>query len=202
MSEYIDIKYVNLLSPRLDRYKVKTNNPFTANFRCPICGDSKKNKHKARGYAYVRKNGILYKCHNCGYGASLGNLIKEIDPHLYSQYTMERYKEGNVRQAHANVNTIMTFAQPVFKKKSILDELCVGVKDTPAEKYLQQRKIPESIWNNLYYVDNIETLEKLSPRYEGRIIGNEGRLVIPFYNRDGVLAVSYTHLTLPTNREV
>jgi predicted RNA-binding Zn-ribbon protein involved in translation (DUF1610 family) len=187
MSEYIDIKYVNLLSPRLDRFKVKTNNPFTANFRCPICGDSKKNKHKARGYVYVRRNGVLYKCHNCGYGASLGNFIKEVDPHLYSQYTMERYKEGNVRQAHANVTNLMTFEQPVFNKKSILDELCVPVRGTPAEIYLKKRNIPESKWNGLYYVDDIEKLEKLSSQYEGRIVGNEGRLVVPFYNRDNVL---------------
>ena len=80
MSEYIDVKYINLLSPRLDRYKVKNSSPFTANFRCPHCGDSKKNRHKARGYVFSRKGGLFYKCHNCGMGASLGNLMKEIDP--------------------------------------------------------------------------------------------------------------------------
>ena len=186
MSEYIDVKYINLLSPRLDRYKVKTNSPFTANFRCPVCGDSKKNKHKARGYVFSRKGGLFYKCHNCGMGASLGNLMKEIDPTLYNQYVMERYKEGNVRQSHANVTSLMDF-EPKFKKKSLLDELLDPVKDTPAEKYLQDRKIPESRWDELYYIDNIEKIEQLSDKYKDRIIGNEARLVLPFYDRDSKL---------------
>lgn len=186
MTEYIDIKYVNLLSPRLDRYKVKTSSPFTANFRCPICGDSKKNRHKARGYVFSRKGGLFYKCHNCGYGSSFGNLMKEVDPTLYNQYVMERYKEGNVRQSHANVTSIMDF-EPRFKKKNLLDELLYPIKDTPAEKYLRSRKIPESRWNELYYIDNIEKIEQLSDKYKDRIIGNEARLVLPFYDRDSRL---------------
>ena len=186
MSEYIDVKYINLLSPRLDRYKVKTNSPFTANFRCPICGDSKKNRHKARGYVFSRKGGLFYKCHNCGMGATLGNLMKEIDPTLYNQYVMERYKEGNVRQSHAKVTTIMDF-EPKFKKKNLLDELLDPVRNTPAEKYLRDRKIPESRWDELYYIDNIEKIEQLSDKYKDRIIGNEARLVLPFYDRDSKL---------------
>ena len=186
MSEYIDVKYINLLSPRLDRYKVKTNSPFTANFRCPICGDSKKNRHKARGYVFSRKGGLFYKCHNCGMGASLGNLMKEIDPTLYNQYVMERYKEGNVRQSHANVATLMDF-EPKFKKKTLLDEILDPVKGTTAEKYLRDRKIPESRWDELYYIDNIEKIEQLSDKYKDRIIGNEARLVLPFYDRDSKL---------------
>lgn len=186
MTEYIDIKFVNLLSPRLDRYKVKTSSPFTANFRCPICGDSKKNRHKARGYVFSRKGGLFYKCHNCGYGSSFGNLMKEVDPTLYNQYVMERYKEGNVRQSHANVTSIMDF-EPRFKKKNLLDELLYPIKDTPAEKYLRSRKIPESRWNELYYIDNIEKIEQLSDKYKDRIIGNEARLVLPFYDRDSRL---------------
>ena len=186
MSEYIDVKYINLLSPRLDRYKVKNSSPFTANFRCPVCGDSKKNRHKARGYVFSRKGGLFYKCHNCGMGTSLGNLMKEIDPTLYNQYVMERYKEGNVRQSHANVTSIMNF-EPKFKKKSILDQLLDPVRNTPAETYLRNRKIPESCWDNLYYIDNIEKIEQLSEKYKDRIIGNESRLVIPFIDRSGKL---------------
>ena len=186
MSEYIDVKYINLLSPRLDRYKIKTSSPFTANFRCPICGDSKKNRHKARGYVFSRKGGLFYKCHNCGMGASLGSLMKEIDPTLYHQYVMERYKEGNVRQSHANVTTVMDFV-PEFKKKNLLDELLDPVKGSPAEDYLRNRMIPESCWKDLYYIDNIEKIEQLSEKYKDRIIGNESRLVLPFLDRDSKL---------------
>lgn len=187
MSAYIDIKYINLLSPRLDRYKVKTSDPFTANFRCPVCGDSRKNRYKARGYVFSKTGGLFYKCHNCGFSASIGSLIKEVDPYLYDQYVVERYKEGNVRQSHANVTNIMTFEAPKFKKKSILDELLDPVKGTKAEEYLRNRKVPEEAWNSFYYIDDIEKIEQLSDKYKDRIVGNEERLVLPFYDEDGML---------------
>ena len=55
---------------------------------------------------------------------------------------------------------------------------------TPAEDYLRSRKIPKKRWKELYYVDNMQKMEQLSERYKGRIVGEEGRLVIPFFNRD------------------
>ena len=187
MSLYIDTKYVNLLSPRLELFKVKNNNPFTANCRCPICGDSKRNKWKARGYFFTRKGGIFYKCHNCGYSSSLGNLMKELDTFLYNQYTMERYKDGTFKKSHANVASVIEFSQPDFasrKRSNILDNILTKVHGTPAEEYLRSRKIPEERWKELYYVDNMQKMEQLSEKYKGRIVGEEGRLIIPFFDRD------------------
>ena len=89
MSNYIDLKFINLLSTRLDKFKQKTDYLF--NFRCPHCGDSTKNKSKARGYMYRVKNDMFFKCHNCGMGQSLGNFIKFLDSKLYSEYLLERY---------------------------------------------------------------------------------------------------------------
>ena len=87
---WIDIKYANMLSIQLEKYTVKTQNPFLANFRCPICGDSKKNKNRARGYLFTKSNSLFYKCHNCGVGTSLGNLIKVVNPGIFDQYKLER----------------------------------------------------------------------------------------------------------------
>jgi len=39
-SSYIDVKYINLCSSVLERFKQKRTNLW--NFRCPICGDSQK----------------------------------------------------------------------------------------------------------------------------------------------------------------
>ena len=57
MSSYIDIKYLNIISPQLQKFKKKGNNLW--NFRCPYCGDSQKNKTKARGFVYQKKNDFL-----------------------------------------------------------------------------------------------------------------------------------------------
>ena len=48
MSSYIDIKYLNLISPQLQQFKKKGEALW--NFRCPYCGDSKKSKIKASPY--------------------------------------------------------------------------------------------------------------------------------------------------------
>lgn len=188
MSVFIDVKYTHLLASRLEQFKVKNSNPFTANCRCPICGDSKRNKWKARGYIFTRKGGLFYKCHNCSYSSSLGFLIKELDPTLYHQYTMETYKDGGIQKSHANVASVMNFSAPDFearKKENLLDHLFDKVYGTAAEEYLRKRKIPESRWGELYYIDNMQKVEQLSEKYKDRIVGKEDRLVIPFYSRDG-----------------
>ena len=92
MSSFIDVKYINLLSAKLPKFKRKSDYLF--NFRCPHCGDSKKSSTKARGFVYRKKNDMFFKCHNCGMGQSLGNLIKFLDPIMYKEYALERFKDG------------------------------------------------------------------------------------------------------------
>jgi hypothetical protein len=184
MSEWIDRKYIGMLSHRLDRFAVKTTDPYLANFRCPICGDSQKNKWKARGYMFSKSGGLFYKCHNCNHSSSLGNLIKEVDPTMYKEYVMERFKDGgHTRKSHANVATVFDFKQPVFKKDP-LKNICIPAKGTIAELYLQQRQVPKAWWDRLMFVENIQDLEKLDDKYKDRIVGTNGRLVIPFYNKN------------------
>ena len=43
---------------------------------------------------YRVKNDMFFKCHNCGQGQNLTNLIKLVDRPLYDQYILERYKKS------------------------------------------------------------------------------------------------------------
>ena len=90
---YVDTKYISLVSGRLDKFSKKNENLF--NFRCPYCGDSQKNRNRARGYFYRHKGSFIYKCHNCGVGRTLSNFLKDQDPDLYGEYVMEAYREGS-----------------------------------------------------------------------------------------------------------
>ncbi len=90
MSGYIDLNYISKIQPRLQQFKKKREYLF--NFRCPVCGDSKKSKTKARAYLYRVKNDMFFKCHNCSASHNLANLIKLVDRPLYDQYILERYK--------------------------------------------------------------------------------------------------------------
>ena len=75
-SAYIDVKYINLCSSGLDKFKQSNTNLW--NFRCPICGDSQKNKNKRRGFIYEKQNKYFYRCHNCDFGATFSTFLEKI----------------------------------------------------------------------------------------------------------------------------
>ena len=66
MTSFIDKKYINIFLRKVDRFKWKKNN--LANCRCPICGDSKKNKTKREDSFQSRRKQLLLSCFNCGFG--------------------------------------------------------------------------------------------------------------------------------------
>ena len=91
--DFVDVKYINLISSRLSKFKkVK---PHLFNCRCPICGDSQKNKNKARGYFYRVKNNTNFKCHNCGINISFNSFLKDFDASLHKEYVFEKFKDGH-----------------------------------------------------------------------------------------------------------
>ena len=113
MSLSTDTKYIRLISSRLRNFKQKKEGLF--NFSCPICGDSKKNLTKARGYAFSKGNDYFYRCHNCGVSTTLGNLLKDVDPSLHKEYVLENYKTGQTNNHH-KANSILQIASPKFGK--------------------------------------------------------------------------------------
>ncbi len=193
---HIDLKYINMISHRLDRFKRKDDYLF--NFRCPICGDSSTKKNKARGYIYKKKNDMFYKCHNCDAGKTFGGLLKIVDSLLYPQYVMERYQEG-VAGPRANKEPEFKFEQPNFSGRntsrlidSIMDrvdklhEQCdLTDSNHIAVDYCRKRRIPIEKWDRLYHIEDISKIHQLAPKYKDRIKTNEPRLAIPFFDREG-----------------
>ena len=147
MSSYIDLKFISNLKSRLSQFKQK--NDYLFNFRCPHCGDSKKSKLKARAYLYRVKNDMFFKCHNCGQGQNFANFLKFVDPTMYSQYILERYKGS----APATPTPKFDFQPVKFKDQTILDDLksiSDLPEDHPARLYVVKRKIPEKYFDILY----------------------------------------------------
>lgn len=190
MSIWIDQKYIGTISVRLDKFARKGD--YTYNFRCPICGDSQTNRNKARGYIFAQKGGLFYKCHNCSASMSLGNLIKHVDPSLYKEYCLDRYKEGETgRKAHKEHGFV--FKPVVFGSnktenfKGVLTKVSSLPPSHEAVKYVVSRKIPKEKINQLYFVDNVQKLKSFSPNYEEKIVTDEPRLVVPFYDENDEL---------------
>ena len=76
----------------LERFAWKKSN--LANCRCPICGDSQKNKSKARGFFYQKADSYFYKCHNCNHSCNLYNFLNHVSSQLAKEYSLERWKCG------------------------------------------------------------------------------------------------------------
>ena len=189
MSYFIDIKYLNMVGHKLPLFKKKKSDLW--NCRCIICGDSSTNKKKARGYFYRQKNDLYYKCHNCLASQHFGTFLKNFDSHTYQQYVFERYSQGeNGPKAHKSAEKYMTFEQPVFKKKSKLDEVAVRLdmlpNDNEAVQYCLARNIPLAKFSHLYYIPSVKDIAKIAPQYN-TIKTEEPRLLLPFYNEAGEL---------------
>ena len=188
MSLYTDQKYVGLLSPRLDLFKqVRTN---LWNSRCPICGDSRKNKSKKRLYIYAKKQDLFVKCHNCGYGSNLGNFIKQLDPHLHGQYIMERYSQGQTGKGKTK-EPEFNFEPPKFKpKKTTIHLPSIGSlsKDHFARKYYESRKIPGPFMDKVFFAEDFKKWAQSVCQIDYSNLGpNEPRMVIPFFDENGKL---------------
>ena len=109
----IDSKYIGLISSRLIKFKRVKSDLY--NFRCPICGDSKKNKTKTRGYLYTIKADVNFRCHNCGASMTFSNFLKEIDPVVHKQYVFERFKQGTTGRGTVGEEPFFKFDKREFK---------------------------------------------------------------------------------------
>ena len=198
---WIDTKYANLLSVKLERYVVKKHNPFLANFRCPICGDSQKSKTKARGYLLSSKNGLAMKCHNCGASMGFGKFIEYVDASLYRQYRLEKFS-GKANKKVAKQKFDFSPKNKINEKKT-LEDILECVKDLkenhPAVQYCQSRKLPDYKLSYIYYVDDVSKITSVLPEYRDTITTTEPRLVLPFYDKENTL-IGLTMRAINNNR--
>ena len=194
---YTEIKYLNLLSVRLDKFKQKKD--YLWNFRCPICGDSQRNKNKARGFVFQVKGKLRFKCHNCGASHMFDKFLELQDPVLYKQYRMEKFEEsGKGRNNQATLRKVKSatkafqermndFQFEVLKPNILSDLTPINSLNNShlAREYLQNRKLPTEA---LYYTEKfMEWVNSIKPNTFPSIDKDEQRIIIPFINKEGVV---------------
>ena len=179
--DLVDSKFIGLISSRLDKFKrIKAN---LYNFRCPICGDSKKNKSKTRGYLYVVKTNTNYRCHNCGASMSLNNFLKEVDPAIHKQYTLEKFKSGHTGRNFVADEPTFTFEEPKFKTKLSIPP-CSEVQR--GREYLEKRRLdPEKFY---WAEDFTGFINSIKPTF-GSNVPKEPRIIIPLYYNKNLIGV-------------
>ena len=177
--DHVDSKFIGIISSRLEKFKRVKSNLF--NFRCPICGDSKKNKSKTRGYIYGVKQNTNFKCHNCGASMSFNNFLKQVDPVVQKQYTMEKFKDGFTGRNFVIEEPEFKFEAPKFKRKLKLPK---ASENPTSEGYLIARKLDPS---QFYYAENFKKFTNtLKPTFESER-HDEERIVIPLYYQKNLI---------------
>ena len=171
--DHVDSKFIGLVSSRLQKFKrVKAD---LYNFRCPICGDSKKNKSKTRGYLYAVKANTNFKCHNCGASMSLNNFLKQVDPAVHKQYVMEKFKEGHSSRISVITEPVFKFEAPKFKQKIDLPK---ASENPRAAGYLTARQLDG---DKFYYAKHFKKFaNKLKHTFDDTKY-DEDRIIIPLY---------------------
>lgn len=180
---WIEHKYINLLSGRLEGFSRVNERVYR--FRCPICGDSHKDKRKKRGHILEMDGKIRFYCHNCSASMQFRYFMKEIDPSLYLEYVKEKMVESG------QVSEVQEFAEkmkpPVFVKTTALNKLKKVSQlklDHPVRQWVSKRMIPSQYHYKLFYAPKFN-------QWVNGIIPNkiqskedEPRLIIPFLNEE------------------
>jgi transcription elongation factor Elf1 len=188
---WLDEKYINLLSGRVERFKRKSQ--YLWNFRCPICGDSETNKAKARGYIYNKQGKYTFHCHNCGATHSFSHFLKLIDPILHVEFYKETLQEMGVQRNPSEAEQfVVKMKPPVFIKDNAplkaLKKISQLSANHPAKDYVVSRKIPTPYHAKLFYCAKFKSwVNSFIPDKFSDTTIDEPRLIIPFINKDGVM---------------
>ena len=180
MSVFIDRTFLLRASPKLQRFTQKKTDLY--NFRCPLCGDSQKNKTKCRGFVYRKKDDYFYMCHNCSVSTTFYNFLKQVDESLIKEYQLERYRNGTERGNYSKPDFSEAKEKPVFKERIRLESIESLPEEHFAKRYIKSRKIPVVFESQLYFAPDFKQFVETLGIEKEALHKDDQRLVIPFYD--------------------
>ena len=186
-SLYLDETFLRQISSRLDKFKQTSPHHFNA--RCPICGDSKRNRSKARWHAFQHsdKGFLVCKCFNCGYTNSFDNFLKEIEPEVHKMYLMEKFRDANNNPKAVETEQFKT-QKPVFDTNPLkgLKKISQLPVEHPVKKWVAKRRIPSKTHHKLYLCMKFKKwVNSFYPNKFESLDSDEPRLLIPLFDEKG-----------------
>ncbi len=112
---------------------------------------------------------------------SFNNFLKELDPVLHKQYTLEKFRDGHTGKGFVVEEPKLEFKKPVFKKKLDLPK---ASEIQIAREYLSKRKLDSQ---KFYFADKFKQWTNSQKQTFDTIGGDECRIIIPMYDRDNNL---------------
>jgi len=215
MSIFLDKKYIAVLSFHLDKFRKVDSDRF--NFRCPVCGDSKKSSRLARGWIYPHdeKPEMWFKCWNCSISMSLKYFLKSYFKDIYKSYLVEQFGDRN-KHKEIDDYDYTPARKMIFTETSVVDQL-EKISDLDenhkAVQLLIKRKIPKKFYSYFYYAKNFKSwVNSWNKEKFENIKHDHDRLVIAYRDKDKKLIaiqgrsfsdqVSPKYLTLKVDESV
>ena len=156
------------------------------NIRCNVCGDSKSNKNKKRGYILLEDNKGTFYCHRCNASISIQHWLKEFFPTYFQEYIKNRYFNKKfedetlvINRSNDDYEEKLTIYKSYAFDKPNFNDLIRDNKDMKTFvpiiddhiQWCKNRKIPEEYYNSFY------SCTKKSFK---------NRIVIPFYEGESI----------------
>lgn len=178
--------FADQVGARLEKFRVQSYSPYRANFRCPICGDSQKNKHKKRGFFIQKDNRLLFYCHNeCG-TIGFERFLKEYYGDIYTTYKFDLFKSMRDNKSYIPEDVIEEpEEETIILEREI--ELDLATEHSIANNYIRSRKIPERFYDDIYFTDRFHAyINEIIPHKFPDVVAdvNEPRIVLPLRGYD------------------
>lgn len=191
MSISTDATFLSEISIYLPLFKWQRSGNV-AKCRCILCGDSKKDHTKTRGFFYPdeENSGLQYKCHNCGKSMSFSWFLKTQFPETYREYRLTRFRERGsrkretVKEDHAPAITIKPAPKKPDARKSWVYVNTLP-DDHPAKVYCRSRMLKDSHMKRIVFADCFKKWsEENFPEVD--MYPPEGpRIIFPFIDESG-----------------
>lgn len=172
------------LAMTFDKSVITSDNPLKINFRCHICGDSKEDPYKKRGWFVELDGKIYYKCFNCDYSNPIGYYLKEWQPNYYSDYLLERRRE-RADLDFSNKPEVPKAVMPKVESLPYCERVSNMDDSNPIKKYIRLRKIPKKFWNEIYFTKEFKKLANSIKEGTYTYERPENRIILPLRNSDG-----------------
>lgn len=193
---FTDITWLHRLSHKLERFHQSGGKAFGC--RCPVCGDSKKDKRKTRLFFYTKKNNLNAFCHNCGYSSSFYNFVRRVFPNDFPEYKKDQLLGRFSNDSKPSLESVLpkpivTYSTDTQNEQNVTQtflDTCVPMldldEDHAAIKYMRNRSFSDIELSRLYWSDDFrETSQSISPTELSDDFPREGRIVIPFFSSFG-----------------
>lgn len=146
-------KYINPLN-----LEIKARNNKFINIKCPICGDSKTNKYKARGFIMLDDIEPYYNCFNeSSCSGSFYKFLKALNPNIANSY----YSDTKLRNRDKEEKQYKEEIKNIFDIKEIDSELLLKEEIyNPLE--LNYKKFDKAYYTFTTNNEQITTTEELS----------------------------------------